>query len=220
MPGAAGPGPGTIADPDQALVARLRLREEAAFVEIVGRYNPSLTRVATRRLGDAEAAEECVQETWIALLNGIDAFEGRSSLRTWLFRILANITATRRQRDARREQSFSDLAGLEAGHEERSVDPSRFHGRLPFVRDMWRTKPTEWGRSPEELAEAGETRDAILGAVAALPPAQQEVIRLHDIEGWSSEEVCELLGLSAGNQRVLLHRARSKVRRALELQLT
>ncbi len=197
---------------------RLRAREEAAFIEVVERHHAVLLRVAARQLSDPSAAEEVVQEAWIALLKGIDRFEGRSSLRTWLFRVVSNLALTRRARDGRRELPFSAFASEEAEANDPSVDPSRFH-RLPFVRDKWKSSPAEWGRSPEDLLVAGETRRFIVDAVAVLPTAQQEVIRLRDIDGCTSEEVCELLGITAGNQRVLLHRARSKVRGQLELHI-
>jgi RNA polymerase sigma-70 factor (ECF subfamily) len=200
------------------LVGRLRRREEAAFLEVVERHHAGLVRVARRRLGDEAAAEEVVQEAWIALLRGIDSFEGRPTLRTWLYRVVTNLALTRRARGGR-EIPFSEFAREEEERDEPAVDPSRFH-RLPFVRDEWKSSPPDWGRSAEDLVVAAETRAFILDTVASLPAAQQEVIRLRDIEGYSSEEVCELLGITAGNQRVLLHRARSKVRAALEGYLT
>ncbi len=213
-----GPVPFVPDEAERRIVERLRAREEAAFIEIVERHHAALLRLASRQLSDADAAEEVVQEAWIALLKGIDRFEGRSSLRTWLFRVVTNLSLTRRTRDSRREIPFSAFASDEAGADEPSVDPSRFH-RLPFVRDKWKASPADWGRGPEDLLLEGETRRFILDSVALLPVVQQDVIRLRDIEGCTSEEVCELLGITSGNQRVLLHRARSKVRGALAQHL-
>ena len=153
-------------------------------------------------------AEEVVQETWLAVIRGIDSFEGRSSLKTWLFRILSNRAKTRGAREAR-TIAMSALAG-----DEHAVDPDRFlpadHAEAP---GWWSSYPTAW---PEERLLAGEVRDVIEEAVEDLPEGQRAVIALRDIEGWSSDETCDALGITAGNQRVLLHRARSRVRSALE----
>src|ERR687895_232027 len=159
--------------------------------------------------------EQLVQETWLAVLHGLEGFEGRSSLKTWIFRILTNIAITRGTREGRC-LPFSSLAASEADEPDDPVDASRFlpadHDRWPH---HWALGPTRW-QTPEEGLLSGETRDCILRAVESLPPAQRTVITLRDIEGWPSEEVCEALGVSEGNQRVLLHRARTKVRSAVE----
>ena len=200
---------------EEQLVARLKRGDESAFTELISGYSPALLRVAQARVRTRAVAEEVVQETWLAVLHGLDGFEGRSSLKTWIFRILTNIAITRGTRESRC-LPFSSLAAGEADESDDAVDASRFlpadHDRWPH---HWALGPTRW-RTPEEGLLSGETRDCILRAVESLPPAQRTVITLRDIEGWPSEEVCEALGVSEGNQRVLLHRARSKVRSAVE----
>jgi RNA polymerase sigma-70 factor, ECF subfamily len=200
---------------DEQLVARLKRGDESAFAELISAYSPALLRVAQARVRTRAVAEEVVQETWLAVLHGLEGFEGRSSLKTWIFRILTNIAITRGTRESRC-LPFSSLAASEADEPDDAVDASRFlpadHDRWPH---HWALGPTRW-QTPEEGLLSGETRDCILRAVESLPPAQRTVITLRDIEGWPSEEVCEALGVSEGNQRVLLHRARSKVRSAVE----
>ena len=173
-----------------------------------------MIRVAMAYVPSRAAAEEAVQETWIAVMRGIDEFEGRSSLKTWIFRILTNVAIRTGSRE-RRSTPFSALAAAEDTGEP-SVDPDRF---LPADHELWpghwAIMPTRWP-TPDEGLLAGETRDVIAAAIADLPVAQRTVIGLRDVEGWSSEEVSEALEISAGNQRVLLHRARSRVRNAIE----
>jgi RNA polymerase sigma-70 factor (ECF subfamily) len=193
----------------------LRAGDEDAFRALVREYTPSLVRVARIYVSTQAAAEEVAQETWLGVLNGLPRFEGRSSLRTWIFRILTNIAKTRAKRDGR-TLPFSALS--EPGRvPEAAVDADRFldpeHPRWP---GHWALKPEAW---PEDALVAGETREKLAEAIEALPAAQRTVISLRDIEGWSSEEVRNALELSETNQRVLLHRARSKVRRALESYL-
>jgi RNA polymerase sigma-70 factor, ECF subfamily len=161
-------------------------------------------------VGDRAAAEDVVQETWIALLQGIDRFEQRSSLKTWLFRILANKAKTRRRREAR-SIPFSSLSSTKP--EEPAVEPERF---LPA--GDWALAPTMF-ETPEEKLLSGETLEVILETIQWLPPAQREVITLRDVEGWPSHEVCDALEITETNQRVLLHRARAKVRAAIERHL-
>jgi RNA polymerase sigma-70 factor, ECF subfamily len=197
------------------LLEALRAGDEAAFAQLVREYQPSLVRVARIYVSTQAAAEEVAAETWLAVLNGLDRFEGRSSLRTWIFRILTNIAKTRGQRDGR-TLPFSALqdpgrvpeAALDA---DRFLDPE--HPRWP---GHWAVRPEPW---PEDALVAAETQALVAEAIEALPPAQRAVISLRDLEGWSSEEVRNALELSETNQRVLLHRARSKVRRALESYL-
>ena len=200
---------------DEQLVARLKRGDESAFAELISAYSPALLRVAQARVRTRAVAEEVVQETWLAVLHGLDGFKGRSSLKTWIFRILTNIAITRGTRESR-SIPFSSLAEREAVEPGDPVDATRFlpadHDRWPH---HWALGPTRW-ETPEEGLLSGETRDCILRAVESLPPAQRTVITLRDIEGWPSEEVCEALGVSEGNQRVLLHRARTKVRSAVE----
>jgi RNA polymerase sigma-70 factor (ECF subfamily) len=197
------------------LLEALRAGDEAAFAQLVREYQPSLVRVARIYVPTQAAAEEVAAETWLAVLNGLDRFEGRSSLKTWIFRILTNIAKTRGQRDGR-TLPFSALqdpgrvpeAALDA---DRFLDPE--HPRWP---GHWAVRPEPW---PEDALVAAETQAVVAEAIEALPPAQRAVISLRDVEGWSSEEVRNALELSETNQRVLLHRARSKVRRALESYL-
>ena len=197
------------------LVDALRAGDEAAFAQLVREYQPSLVRVARIYVSTQAAAEEVAAETWLAVLNGIGRFEGRSSLKTWIFRILTNIAKTRAQRDGR-TLPFSALqdpgrvpeAALDA---DRFLDPE--HPRWP---GHWAVRPEPW---PEDAVIAAETQQRLAEAIEALPATQRAVISLRDIEGWSAEEVRNALELSETNQRVLLHRARSKVRRALESYL-
>jgi RNA polymerase sigma-70 factor, ECF subfamily len=199
---------------DHELVQRLREGDESAFAELIDRYGTTMVRVAQMYVKDRATAEEVVQETWLAVLTGIDRFEERSSLKTWLFRILTNRAKTRGERDGR-SIPFSSLAG--AGEEdEPAVDPDRFLG--PDSRDpgAWAAPPRAW---PQDRVLQKETLDVIQMAIEQLPDAQREVIRLRDVEGWTPMEVTDALEITDGNQRVLLHRARSKVRAALESYL-
>jgi RNA polymerase sigma-70 factor, ECF subfamily len=199
---------------DRELVAALRRGDEAAFMSLVALYGPTLLRVARMYVPSAAVAEEVVQETWIGVLNGIDRFEGRSSLKTWIFRILTNVAMRTGARE-RRSVPFAALADAENTGEP-SVDPDRFlPPDSPLFPGRWAIMPTRWP-TPEEGLLAGETREVIARAIAELPPAQRTVIALRDVEGWSSEEVVDALEISAGNQRILLHRARSRVRTAIE----
>jgi RNA polymerase sigma-70 factor (ECF subfamily) len=199
--------------PGQAeVVAALRARDETAFVMLVEELSPSMLRVARMYVSTRAVAEEVVQETWLAVLTGIDGFEGRSSLKTWIFRILANRAKTRGEREGR-TVPFSSLAGDD---EDRGpvVDPDRF-----VAGGHWASPPTSWAELPEARLLGDETLAVIRAAIDELPETQRTVITLRDVEGWSSEDVRNVLELSESNQRVLLHRARSKVRRALELYL-
>jgi RNA polymerase sigma-70 factor (ECF subfamily) len=204
---------------DLALIEALRRGDEAAFVILVGRYHHSLLRVASLYISSGAAAEDVVQETWLGVLRGLERFEGRSSLKTWIFRILINRAKTRGERD-RRSIPFSELDGVDSDGDEPAVEPDRFlpvdHPRWPR---HWASFPNSWDESPEHMLLSTETRSIMQRAIDALPPTQREVIILRDIEGWTSEDVCNALVLTETNQRVLLHRARSKVRRALEQYL-
>lgn len=197
------------------LIAALRRGDEAAFMALVERYHSMLLRIAMSYVGSRAVAEEVVQETWLAVLQGIARFEGRSSLKTWIFRILANRARTRGAREGR-SVPFADLGGLE---DEPSVDPSAFISPGQSDGGWWAAYPSNWSEVPEERLLAAETRALIEDAVAALPANQRTVINLRDVEGWSAEEVRQLLRISDANQRVLLHRARAKVRGALEQYL-
>jgi RNA polymerase sigma-70 factor (ECF subfamily) len=200
---------------DHELVERLRAGDESAFAELIDAYGAMMLRVAQMYVRDRASAEEVVQETWLAVLNGIDRFEERSSLKTWLFRILTNRAKTRGERDAR-SLPFSALAGAGDEADEPSVDPDRFLGPDSPHPGAWAAPPRAW---PEDRILERETLGVIQMAIEELPDAQREVIRLRDIEGWSPMEVADALEITDGNQRVLLHRARSKVRSALEMYL-
>jgi RNA polymerase sigma-70 factor (ECF subfamily) len=206
------------AAPDEAgLVAALRRGDEAAFVDVVGRFHPMLRRVARGYVRTDEAVADVVQETWIGVLRGIDRFEGRSSLRTWVVSILMNVARSHAVKEAR-TVPFTALTGFgEDG--EASFEPERFQGPDGAYPGHWTTPPTPWTDDPQAAALAAETRRIVVEAIAELPAGQRTVITLRDVEGWTGAEVCALLGLSEGNQRVLLHRARNRVRRALDANL-
>ena len=199
---------------DHELVQRLREGEESAFVELIDRYGATMLRVAQMYVRDRASAEEVVQETWLAVLNGIDRFEERSSLKTWLFRILTNRAKTRGQRDGRMVP-FSALAGA-SEEPDPSVDADRFLGPDSPHPGAWAAPPVAW---PQEKLLEKETLGVIEMAIDELPEAQRDVILLRDIDGWTPMEVSDALGITDGNQRVLLHRARSRVRAALETYL-
>jgi RNA polymerase sigma-70 factor (ECF subfamily) len=211
----------TQTSPDELrLIEGLRAGDEAAFEQLVNRYGASMLRLATTIVGSRAVAEEVVQETWLAVLQGIERFEGRSSLKTWLFRILTNRARTRGEREGR-TVPFSSLAdAAEVDGEEPAVEPDRFYGSGHPNAGLWVDLPQRWADTPERRLLSREVQDRVAEAIAALPPSQRAVISLRDVEGWSSEEVCNVLDLSETNQRVLLHRARTKVRRALETYLT
>jgi len=182
---------------------------------LIDRYHASMVRVARMFVRDRAVAEEVAQEAWLGVLTGLDRFEGRASLKTWLFRILTNRAKTRAQREGR--SIPLSAFGAEDDSDERTVDPARFLDRDdPRGPGAWASPPKPWETLPEERLVSQETLGRIGEAIEALPESQREVIRLRDVEGWSAEEVCDALGLTDGNQRVLLHRARSGVRQALE----
>ena len=189
-------------------------RDERAFVELVNRYQGPLTRLALVYCGSRALAEEVVQDTWLGVLRGIEQFEGRASFKTWLFRILVNRARTHAEREGRLIP-FSSLEG--EGGAEPSVSADSFLGPdHPEWPGHWSAPPRSWGDSPERELLSKETLELVEGAISALAPAQREVITLRDVEGWESADVCNVLGITETNQRVLLHRARAKVRAALE----
>jgi RNA polymerase sigma-70 factor (ECF subfamily) len=204
--------PATAAGDEERIISALRRGDEAAFMELVEQYHATMIRVARAYVADTEAAEEVVQEAWLGLLQSLPRFEGRCSLKTWVFRILTNRAQTRGERE-RRGIAFSKLDRLD-GDDGPSVDPDRF-----AQNGHWTSAPQSWDDIPDERILASETREHIQAAIAALPDRQKAVITLRDVEGWPAEEVCELLGINATHQRVLLHRARSAVRTALEKYL-
>jgi RNA polymerase sigma-70 factor, ECF subfamily len=195
--------------PDAELVDALRSGDERAFRELTEAHHSALLRVAMARVGSRAVAEEVVQETWLAVIRGLDGFEGRSSLKTWIFRILGNVASKRGAREAR-TLPFSALGG--AG----PVAADRFLGAdRRGLAGHWALAPRRWP-TPEEGLLADETGEVITEAIERLPPAQRAVVALRDVEGWSAAETCEALGLGEGNQRVLLHRGRTTLRQALE----
>ncbi len=199
---------------ETTLVERLRAGDEAAFMLLVDLYGPSLLRLAQTFVRDRAVAEEVVQEAWLGVLRGIDRFEGRSSLKTWIYRILTNTAKTRGVRESR-SVPFSALGG--DGEDGPTVDPDRFQGADGQYPGGWRSFPDSW---PEDRLLRAETMEVIRRAIDALPSTQKAVVTLRDVEGWSSDEVRNALDLTETNQRVILHRARAKVRRALEEYLT
>lgn len=202
---------------EAAIVAALRTGDERAFAALVDEYGPPMLRVAQMYVSSRAVAEEVVQEAWLGVIAGIARFEGRSSLKTWIFRILSNIAKTRGRREAR-SLPFSSVSGADAGGDEPTVDVDRF---LASGRDAghWASAPSRFSDLPEERLASAETLRVVEQAIAALPATQRTVITLRDVEGWSSEEVRNALDLSETNQRVLLHRARAKVRSSLESHL-
>ena len=200
---------------EDALLAALRSGSEAAFRELVVRHQRAMLRVAAAHTPSRAVAEEVVQETWLAVLSGLDRFEGRSSLKTWIFRILVNRAKTRGTRE-HRSIPFSSLEGDGAEDQGPAVDPGRFLRGDHRWAGHWAEPPEPWNDLPATKAIGAETRAVIEKTIECLPVSQRRVITLRDVEGWTSEEVCDLLDLSEGNQRVLLHRGRSKVRAILE----
>jgi RNA polymerase sigma-70 factor, ECF subfamily len=196
---------------DARLVDGLRAGDEAAFAALMREYGAGMLRVAQMFVSSRTDAEEVVQDAWIGVLRGIGRFEGRSSLKTWLYRIVANTAKTRGVREAR-SVPFSALAAEREG--EHAVDPDRFIGSGERFPGHWGVPPQAWAPEPELLET--ETLDVIERAIQQLPPAQRAVITMRDVQGFTAEEVRNALDLSETNQRVLLHRARSKVRNALE----
>jgi RNA polymerase sigma-70 factor (ECF subfamily) len=212
-----GGGAEAPADPDAALLERLRDGDEDAFRALVSEHGPFLMRLVMMHVPSRAIAEEVVQDTWLAALDGLDRFEGRSMLRTWLASIALNKARTRGTREGR----ILPFALLRRRYEEgggAAVDPDRFQGGRGERPGWWASPPLAW-EDPERQLEAKETREVLLKAIRDLPPRQREVITLRDISGWDAEEVRNALDLSETNQRVLLHRARSKVRAALEEHL-
>jgi RNA polymerase sigma-70 factor (ECF subfamily) len=200
---------------DDALVDRLRQGNERAFAQVVADWSPAMLRVAREHLSTRASCEEVVQDTWLAVVLGVDRFEGRSSLRTWVFRILTNLAKTRGVREARTTPLSAWVSTAESGP---VVDPDRFSGPDAPYPGQWTPvgAPSAWPAGPEQAALAAETRRVVGSALRALPPRQQSVVTLRDVHGLSAEEVCSALDLSPGNERVLLHRGRARLRSALE----
>jgi RNA polymerase sigma-70 factor (ECF subfamily) len=209
----AGVGERALASAEETeLVAQLRAGDERAFRGLVERYHGTMLAVARTYVKTRASAEEVVQDAWLGVLNGIDRFEGRSSLKTWIMRIVVKTALTRGAREAR-SVPFSSLA---PEGQEPAVSPERFRGVNDGFPGHWNRYPRDWQSVPEAVLLGRETLDIVLDAIDRLPEAQRLVITLRDVHGWTNEEVCTALELSSGNQRVLLHRARSRVRAALE----
>ena len=197
---------------DAALLAALRAGDERAFERLVDRHQAALVRVARQYVPTQEIAEDVAQEAWLGLLRGLDSFEGRSSLRTYLFRIVMNLARTRGVREAR-SAPFSSL--VRDGEDGPSVEPERFISFPERGAGHWASPIRPWSGSAEQIALSAEAVAEVYAAIEQLPENQRRVVTLRDVEGFGADEVCALLGLSEGNQRVLLHRARTKLRQAL-----
>jgi len=212
------PAPDPARGSDQELLGKLRARDQAAFAEMLDAWSPGLLRVARGYVGSAEVAADVVQDTWLAVIEGIDRFEGRSSVKTWVYRILTN---TAKRRGARESRSVPWSSVPADGETDPAVDPNLFQAPDEAYPGHWREFPSPWPTSvvpsPEGRALAAEIRTQLDHALAELPGRQRVVIALRDVEGLNSEEVCEVLNISPANQRVLLHRARSFVRSRLEI---
>jgi RNA polymerase sigma-70 factor (ECF subfamily) len=202
---------------DAELLARLRAGDTAAFAALVDEWSPVMLRVAQRYVRDRQAAEDVVQDAWLAVMTGLARFQGRSSLRTWAFAILVNQAKTRWARDARVTASAFLTAPVPAGP---TVDPARFQGPDGDHPGHWTSvgAPRSWDQ-PERSALNQEVGELLEQALDRLPQRQRRVVELRDVEGMSAAETCAALHVSPENQRVLLHRGRAAMRRALEVYL-
>jgi RNA polymerase sigma-70 factor, ECF subfamily len=207
----------TVPTQEWELVGALRRGDETAFAGLVEALHGSMLRLAMLHVGDRAVAEEVVQDAWLGVLQQLDRFEGRSSLKTWVLRIVSNRAKTRALRE-RRTVPFSTLAG-DPEADEPAVDPDRFLPAGHRWAGHWASAPASWRDVPEDVLLSRETMTVVERAVQALPDAQRAVLVLRDVDGLGAAEACQLLGLSEGNQRVLLHRARVKVRATLERYL-
>lgn len=200
--------------PDAELVDRLRAGDEGAFRVVLDAWSPSMLRLARSFVSTGDSAEEVVQDAWLGVIQGIGRFEGRSALKTWVFRILVNIAKGRGAKESR-TLPFSSLLPEDEGP---SVDPSRFRPSGEAYPGHWNPgqKPQGWAAPPESEALHAEVRQVVAEALAVLPDRHRAVVTLRDVEGYESDEVCRLLNISPGNQRVILHRARAAVRGKLE----
>jgi RNA polymerase sigma-70 factor (ECF subfamily) len=202
----------TEATVETDLLTRLRAGDERAFEMLVQRHHRTMLAVARQHVSTRAVAEEVVQEAWLGVLKGIDRFEGRSSLATWILRIVVNVGKTRGVREAR-TVPYAALAGAD---DEVAVEPERFRGPGDQYPGGWWAFPEDWSRLPEQALLQRETLKVVTDAIEELPPLQRSVIAMRDIQGCGPEDVCTVLDITDGNQRVLLHRARSRVRAALE----
>jgi len=209
-----GPPASTTADPDAEVLEQLRQGDDQAFADLVDRWSPAMLRVARAYVSNAQSAEDAVQDTWLGVVRGLPTFEGRSTLRTWVFTILVNRARTRGSREAR----TVPLSSLARDDEGPTVDPARFRGAEDPYPDHWTPigVPPRWETQPEGRVLAKEAVRLLGAALTALPPRQRVVVTLRDVQGLSSDEACEALTITAQNQRVLLHRGRAALRQALE----
>jgi len=201
-------GAGQSLPPDEELIARLRDKDEIAFMLVLDAWAGGMLRLARSFVSTNDSAAEVLQETWLAVINGIDGFEGRASLKTWVYRILVN-AAKRRGIGEGRTIPWSSLPTEDFTNP--TVDPSRFRGPDDSYPGDWRAYPTRWP-SPEQETLAGVVRAEVAAALGQLPDRQRIVVTMRDIEGYSTDEVCSILEISPVNQRVLLHRARAFIR--------
>lgn len=204
-----------LSSSDSAQLVALRQGDEGAFEQLVARYHGSMVRIAQVYVGDRGVAEEVAQEAWLGLLKGLERFEGRSSIKTWLFTIVSNLAKTRGTRE-KRSVAFSFFERYELDTDDAAVPEERFLPPVDPYAGHWSELPAPWEGDPIRQALNTELGAYLEAAVEMLPEQQRTVLTLRDIQGWSAEEVCNALGIAETNQRVLLHRARSKVRRALE----
>ena len=195
---------------EKTFIAELRVGNEQAFEVLLDRLSGPMLRFARSILSDRETAEEVVQDTWLAAIRGLDRFEGRSSLKTWIFSILANVARTRVKRE-RRTVAFSSISEIESPIDKLAAEAERFSED----RHAWMSPPRRQKQTPEDHLLSTEAVTRIDAALQSMPPRQAEVVTLRDIEGWSAKEVCQTLGLTASNQKVLLHRGRARIRTAL-----
>jgi RNA polymerase sigma-70 factor (ECF subfamily) len=209
--------PVAIERDEEQLLTRLREGDEDAFCTLVRRHTPSMTRVAMAFVPRRAVAEEVVQETWMNVVRSLDSFEERSSLRTWIYTILGNC-ARRRAEQEQRLLPLSEIAASEASGDDLGVGSGQFFESGRWA-GMWSTAVSRWEDLPEERLVSSELRAVLLEALDALPRMQRAVITLRDVEGWLPQEVCDYLGLADGNQRILLHRARTAARSAIERYL-
>ncbi len=200
-----------ITPEEQGLIRRILDGEESAFAELVEQYNGSMIRLAMAFVPSQAVAHEVVQEAWMGVLTGLDSFEGRSTLKTWIFRILTNRAKTRGTREAR----TVPFSALGRGDEDAPIEAERFTSK-----GRWATPPSPWAVStPEALLQQKEAMQVLTASIEQLPPNQRAVVAMRDIDGWESADVCNVLEISETNQRVLLHRGRTRLRRALEKHL-
>jgi len=204
-----------VAQDESELLTALRAGDEAAFARLVQEWSRPMLLLARGFVSTEASAEEVVQDTWLAVIRGLDGFEGRAALRTWVYRILVNIAKTRGIRE-HRSIPWSSLGDEDSGP---TVDPDLFRGPDDPYAGGWKSFPDEW-RTPEDGVLEAEVRDHLRQALERLPERQRIVLTLRDVVGCSSEEVCDLLDVSAANQRVLLHRARAAARQVLAAYLS